>query len=166
MKHTHYGQSANKDASPYQYSTAINRERGDRRIGSDRRRCTLPDIIFYNFMSPRMDGRRRAGRKCSNGPAIYESKTISACGTRCNLRNQKAVESRANAIRSEYARKVKVIDRVFAPDMVVNQVMFLARFRMPTTPFIRVASYHSLSALTARSMRSSMTYSRFVFGWL
>ena len=28
------------------------------------------------------------------------------------------MESRANAIRSEYARKVRAIDRVFAPDMV------------------------------------------------
>ena len=107
-----------KVPSPWinQYSTAINRERGDRRVGSDRRRCIVPDIICYNFISS--DGRRRAGRNCSNGPAIYESKTISACGTRYNLRNQKAVESRANAIRSEYARKVKAIDRVFAPDMV------------------------------------------------
>ena len=99
-----------------QYSTAVNQERGDWRVGSDRRRCIVPDIISYNFISS--EERRRAGRKCSNGPAIYESKTISACGTRYKFRTQKAVESRANAIRSEYARKVRAIDRVFAPDMV------------------------------------------------
>ena len=55
-----------KVPSPWinQYSTAINRERGDRRVGSDRRRCIVPDIICYNFISS--DGRRRAGRNCSN----------------------------------------------------------------------------------------------------
>ena len=36
-----------KVPSPYidQHSTAINRERGDKRSGSDRRQCMVPDII-------------------------------------------------------------------------------------------------------------------------
>ena len=44
-------------------------------------------------------------------------KTISACPTRHNFAQTKAVESRATGIKSEYVRKVKRIDQVFAPDV-------------------------------------------------
>ena len=106
-----------KVPSPYidQYSTAINRERGEKRSGSDRRQCMVPDIIVYNY--PSSDRPRRAGRNCSTAPAIFEMKTITACPTRYNFAQTKAVESRATGIKSEYVRKVKRIDQVFAPNV-------------------------------------------------
>ena len=81
-----------KVPSPHieQYSTAVNRERGEKRNGSDRRQCMVPDIIAYNW--PSSDHPRRAGRNCSTAPAIFEMKTISACPTRYNLARTKAVE--------------------------------------------------------------------------
>ena len=45
-------------------------------------------------------------------------KTISACPTRYNFAQTKAVESRATGIKSEYSRKVHRIDQAFAPDVV------------------------------------------------
>ena len=101
-----------------QYSTAINRERGDKRSGSDRRQRMVPDIIAYNY--PSSDRPRRAGRICSTAPAIFEMKTIAACPTRYNFARTKAVVSRATGIRSEYVRKVKRIDQIFAPSVVGN----------------------------------------------
>ncbi len=47
-------------------------------------------------------------------------KTIAACPTRYNLARTKAVESRATGVRSEYVRKVKRIDQIFAPNVVRN----------------------------------------------
>ena len=44
-------------------------------------------------------------------------KTITACPTRYNFAQTKAVESRAAGIKSEYVRKVKRIDQVFAPNV-------------------------------------------------
>ena len=44
-------------------------------------------------------------------------KTITACPTRYNFAQTKAVESRATGIKSEYVRKVKRIDQVFAPNV-------------------------------------------------
>ena len=76
----------------------------------------VPDIIAYNW--PSSDRPRRAGRNCSTAPAIFEMKTISACPTRYDRARTKAVESRATGIRSEYVRKVKRIDQVFAPGVV------------------------------------------------
>ena len=106
-----------KVPSPYidQYSTAINRERGDKRSASDKRQCMVPDIIVYNY--PSSDRPRRAGRNCSTAPAIFEMKTIAACPTRYNFAQTKAVESRATGIKSEYVRKVKRVYRVFAPNL-------------------------------------------------
>ena len=50
-------------------------------------------------------------------PSIFEMKTITACPTRYNFAQTKAVESRATGIKSEYVRKVKRIDQVFAPNV-------------------------------------------------
>ena len=48
-------------------------------------------------------------------------KTITACPTRYNFAQTKAVESRATGIKSEYVRKVKRrIDQVFAPNVTVD----------------------------------------------
>ena len=96
------------------------REKARKRTGSDtcRRQCMVPDIIPYNY--PSSDRPRRAGRNCSTAPAIFEMKTIAACPTRYNFARTKAVESRATAIRSEYVRKVKRIDQIFAPNVVGN----------------------------------------------
>jgi hypothetical protein len=106
-----------KIPSPFieEYSTAVNRERGDRRHGSDRRICIVPDLICHNF--PSADSPRHAGRNVSTAQAIFEVKTISACPTRYERARTKAVESRATGIKSEYARHVKRIDRAFAPEM-------------------------------------------------
>ena len=75
-------------------------------------------ISLHTINWPSSDHPRRAGRNCSTAPAIFEMKTISACPTRYYLPRTKAVESRATGIRSEYVRKVKRIDQVFAHDVV------------------------------------------------
>ena len=106
-----------KVPSPWidEYSTAVNRERGDRRHGSDRRTCIVPDLICHNY--PSADLPRHAGRNVSTAQAIFEVKTIAACDTRYKRARTKAVESRATGIKSEYARHVRRIDQAFAPDM-------------------------------------------------
>ena len=76
----------------------------------------VPDIIVYNYISS--DKPLRAGRNCSNAPAIFETKTTSACPTRYNLRHQKAMESRSIGIKSEYVRKVEEIDVICAGNAV------------------------------------------------
>ena len=83
-----------------------------------RRQCMVPDVIVYNY--PSSDSPRRAGRNCSTAPAIFEMKTFTACPTRYNFAQTKAVESRATGIKSEYVRKVKRIDQVFAPHVTVR----------------------------------------------
>ena len=44
-------------------------------------------------------------------------KTITACPTRYNFAQTKAVESRATGTKLEYVRKVNRIDQVFAPNV-------------------------------------------------
>ena len=77
----------------------------DRRVGN----AWFQTLSSRNYISS--DKPRREFRNCSsNAPAIFETKTTSACPTRYNLRHQKAMESRSIGIKSEYVRKVEEID--------------------------------------------------------
>ena len=78
----------------------------------------VPDIVAYNYHSS--DRPRRAGSNCSTALAIFEMKTIAACPTRYNFARTKAVGSRATGIISEYVRKFKRNDQIFAPNVVGN----------------------------------------------
>ena len=106
-----------KVGAPYidHYSTKINRERGDGR-NSTARICIVPDLLVYNWLN---GGRvRHAGRNAGTVSAFFEVKSIGPSPSRNKNVRQTAVESRSAAIISEYARKVKNVDKTFAAAVV------------------------------------------------
>ena len=78
----------------------------------------VPDIHAYNYP---------AGRRCVNdsgatlsGDAIFEVKTFTACPTWYNHNNSRTrpADRRATRVLSDYRRRLKILDKHFAPDVV------------------------------------------------
>ena len=78
----------------------------------------VPDIHAYNYP---------AGRRCVNdsgaalsGDAIFEVKTYTACPTWYNHNNSRTrpADRRATRVLGDYKRRLKILDKHFAPDVV------------------------------------------------